>query len=382
MRSRLRERTRRRRRGSTVARKIPDTVYTARIHAFNARMARLTEVPAALRHTGVFSFIKRLIKEIVGDDVLTSAAAMAYSWIFAIFPFAIFLLAIVPLIPGLSHERVMAEVSKIAYDSLPKGSADTVYLHMEQLLKKPSAKILSLGLIVTLWAASGGMVATMTALDRCYDINKPRAFYKQRGIALLMTICTGLLILFVALLVPVSSQIIEWIRVQTEFGNVVDGVTGLLINIGRYGLGLVLLTAAVSLVYQFGPTVRRRWTFITPGAVVAVLGVVIISLGLRWYMNTLGQSSYENTYGAIGGVVVLLLAFFLYATAFLIGAEVNSEIDFIVVGMRSPTDEDIDNGKPLSKGDRDALRFRRSLERHRGERIAKEFGRKHEHERS
>jgi membrane protein len=321
-------------------------------------MARISEVAGVLRTVGKWPFVKRVWHEIDDDGVFNIAAAVAFYWLLALFPFLIFLLTLTPLLPPEAQQNTRETVSEYVYANLPQRSADTVMQTINEVLTQPRGGLLSIGLLTTLWAASNGMNATMTALDTCYDVVRRRNFLVQRGVAILMTAAFVLMSLLVVLLIPVTSIVLTYVGSQVpEFAG---GTYRLLIDLARYTLGLFVLILLVSTIYQFGASVRRRWVLITPGAVFTVIVIAALSAGFRYYITNLGgESSYTKTYGALGGVAIMLLLFYLYAVVFLIGAEINSEIDFAVLGVRDAQGEMLTDPLPdLHITDRRAAELR------------------------
>lgn len=302
-----------------------------------AEMARLREVPLVLKRVGAWTFSKRVFHEIFDDRVFNLAASVAFYWLLAIFPFLIFVLTLSPLLPTSTQEALFNQIIEWAYASLAPSSAEAVLENIQTVLLQPRGGLLSMGLLTTVWAASAGMNATMNALDICYDVSRPRNFFYQRSMAIVLTLGVVIAGLCVVILVPLGSIVIG---VLTRY--MPDWATRpqqLLIDIARYTVGLFLLTFIVSAIYQFGTSVRRRWTLLTPGALVAVVTMSLLAVAFRAYIAEVGQASYDKTYGTLGGVMIMLLLFFLYGVVFLIGAEINSEIDFVVLGLGQKHDE-------------------------------------------
>jgi YihY family inner membrane protein len=131
------------------------------------------------------------------------------------------------------------------------------------------------------------------------------------------------------LLVPVGTLIIKWILSQTTIFKPLLW----LVNIVRYGLAFLLLIAVLSLIYHFGPSIRTRFHVLTPGAVFSILAWLLLAIAFRAYVNKFGK--YDQMYGTVGGVAILLLFFYIDALVLLVGAEINSEIDFVTVGIPS-----------------------------------------------
>jgi membrane protein len=309
-------------------------------------MARLREVIPVLRTVGPWTFLKRVVREVMDDDVFSMAASVAYYWLFALFPLLIFLISLLPLLPVQLRDHVTKGLKDNIGQYVQAKEASAVILsNVDTVLNKPQAGLMSIGMLLTLWAASNGISQTMASLDRCYDIAKTRGFIAHRGVSILITIGFVLSIILVFLLIPVSGVMLNLLTStipQDKMPGWLQGGARIAIDVARYTIGLTLVMLIISSVYQFGVTVRRRWTLITPGAVVCVLFVVLTGWAFGEYLNRVGQASYTATYGAVGGVVILLLLFYMYAVAFLIGAEINSEIDFAMAGLSSDDPDDVD----------------------------------------
>ena len=287
-------------------------------------MARIRDIPRAVRKVGFFRLIRRIYQQTVEDNCFALAASMAYSWLFALFPFFIFLLSLIPYIP-LAHGAQAEELIDQFLVQLPPDASAMVQSNLTDLKNNPRTGLLSLGIIVTLWVASGGMAMTMNALSRCYDVD-PRPIYKTRPLAMLLTIGFVLLILTVVLLLPVASGVRAWVQAHPEYLAYIGGQWPLvLLDTARWALALVFMFGALALTYHFGPNIRQTFHLITPGAVFVVVAWLGVGRGFRWYVESFGN--YNATYGAVGGVMVLLFVFYLDALVLLIGAEINSELD-------------------------------------------------------
>jgi membrane protein len=343
-------------------------------------MARLRDVPSVLRQCGPWSFLKRLNKEIGEDNLMTWASALAYSWLFAIFPFFVFLLTLIPLLKVEWRVEAKKQI-EFAVNQLPDDARETVRSYIEpkldQVLFQQKSGIRLIGLLVTVWAASGGMAATMAALDKCYDVPETRPIWVHRPIAVGLTVLVGSLILVVIVLLPIGTIVTNKLTQGTErllrmtpasrpatrevaatrpadFSATAPAATQqassrpallagpvvkpaefqlwlVIWQVARYGLALMLMLGIVAVIYHFGPNVRQRWKFITPGSVFTVGVWLALGVAFRVYVDKFGK--YGETYGAVGGVIILLFFFYLDALVLLVGAEINSEVDCIAREM-------------------------------------------------
>jgi membrane protein len=313
-------------------------------------MARLRDFYPVVQRVGFFGFLKRVWQQCHEDGIFTWGSAMAYAWLFAIFPFFLILLSLVPYIPNEGKEWLKSHAQPVLEKSLPRDAYQTVwegYLkdRMGPLLDERPKAFLSFGLVLTIWAASGGMAVTINALDKCYDLDKSRPYVRVRLLAIFVTLIVASLLLVVIIALPVASTVRSYI--QNYLSNLDHPIQipywGLIVfDIARFAIALVCMCLALSVMYHLGPFVKHRYRFLTPGSVFCV--IVWLSLGalFRLYVNTFGR--YQQMYGPVGGVVILLLFFYLDAVVLLIGAEINSEIDFVAFGVQ-PGCQDF-RGKP------------------------------------
>ncbi len=284
-------------------------------------MARLSDLGIAIHTLGFRRFVLQLWAEIVKDKLTTQAAAVAYAWLFAVFPFLLFLLTLFAYIPERQKVDATQYVSTVLHRVMAHEAAKTMDSNLTEVLNEPRSGLLSVGLVVTLWIASGGMAMTMTALDAAFDAPKPRPFYTQRPIAMLLTIVVTALVMVVFLLLPVGSAIERWLAATARVPSQVLWA----LTFTRYILAILLMFANLCLLYTFGTRVRHKFAFFSPGAIFTVIVWIVLGEGFRLYVDKFGR--YQKTYGAVGGVTIILLFFYLDALVMLIGAEINSQVD-------------------------------------------------------
>src|SRR5687767_11930170 len=146
-------------------------------------MAALRELPIVVRRVGLVRFVRKIWFEVSDDNMFTWASALAYSWLFAVFPFLLVLLALIPTLPTQWRIETKNQID-FAVAQLPRDARITVKQYVDPkinalLFEKPVALtgIWSFGLLITLFAASGGVAMTMSAMDRAYDVQRARPFY-------------------------------------------------------------------------------------------------------------------------------------------------------------------------------------------------------------
>jgi len=293
-------------------------------------MARLRNAITAFRIVGPWKFCKRVWQQLNEDDLLTLASAMAYSWLFAIFPFLIVLMSVVARLPRSFRSSSRDFINEFVRYALPKSAGKLVMSNIDVVINQPTYKgLLSLSIAIALISASSGFGATMSALDRCYDIppEKQQSFWRRRLIALIMTAISSALILAVAILVPLGGVLIHMMVVH----HVITQGEAHALAILRYVVALALLILIVDMIYAFGPSYRLRFRIFTPGTMFSILIWVLMGFGFAVYLAHF--NSYNREYGALAGVAILMLLFYIDSVVLLVGAEIDSEID-IVLGKK------------------------------------------------
>jgi membrane protein len=185
-----------------------------------------------------------------------------------------------------------------------------------------------------LWAASSGMSMTMQAMDRCWGATQCRPYYRQRALAIFLTIIEVALILSVLVLIPMGTIATHW---ATEHVQQVSSFFGMNFIVShkiiafaawqvvRFVVALALMLSATALIYHFGPSVDRPFHWVTPGAIFTIAVWLILGEIFRFYVNHFGKG--YQMYGALAGVAILLLFFYIDAVVLLLGAEINNEIE-------------------------------------------------------
>ena len=279
---------------------------------------REAERPSQIPPRGWFSILRRVMAEVKEDNVTLLAAGVAFYAMLAIFPAIIAVVTVYGLVAD--PNQVEAQVSEFA-KSLPAG-ADQLLTEQLQNVVSAGRQSLSIGLAVSLaavlWTASGGVQGLVKGLNIVYDENETRGFLKLRGLSLLLTLGAILVAVIALTLIAVFPAVID---------NLGLGRAGeLAASITRWVVLALLVLVALAVVYRFAPDrANPRWRWVSWGAVVALVLWLLGSIGFSWYVDNFGK--YNQTYGALAAVIILLLWLFLSAFAVLLGAELDAEIE-------------------------------------------------------
>ena len=286
-----------------------------------------------------FRALKATVQEFQRDDALGLAAQLAYYLILALFPF---ILVLVSLMGTFGSQELASEVLGYFRQLVPEEAYKIIETFTANIIsgdaKAPG--LLSFGILFTIWAASGAFAALINALNRAYDVQETRPFWKVRGIAILMTLGLSVLILAGVLLLVLGPQIGATIANLLGLEDTFLLVWGIV----RWPVALFFMVFTVALLYYLAPDVNQPFRWITPGGLIGVLLWVLASVAFSFYVSNFG--SYNRTYGSIGAVIVLLLYLYISSLTILFGATINATL----VRMKEEiSGEQILNAKPANE---------------------------------
>lgn len=278
--------------------------------------------PWKLGGLSVRALARRVWREMREDEVTERAAALSYYFLFALFPALLFLTALLSFLPveGL-QERLMAYTREV----LPPDAASTVERTMTEVLGARRTGLVSIGLLVTLWASSNGMVSLMNTMNVVFDVTERRPLWKRRLLAIVLTLTFAVFIVAALVLMvfgpPIGAMVAGWLGLGDVFKRV-----WAVVNIP---IVIACALIGIQLVYYLAPAGARRWRWVTPGATFALLAWLVMSYGLRLYVGRF--ANYSATYGSIGGVILLMLWLYLSSVVFLVGAEIDVEVKAVAL---------------------------------------------------
>ncbi len=282
-----------------------------------------------LDDTNPVELIKRSVREFSKDDMTTYAAALSYHALFALFPFIIFMIALLGFLQVPQFFDWILEQAETAFPADAYGRLEEV---VDQVQNQSSGGLLSFGIVTAIWAASSGIRSLMNALNVAFDVEETRPAWKRYLLSIVYTIGIAALLLASAALMLLGPQAIEAIADQVGLGSVFVTLWTWL----RWPVLAVLLALAAALIYYAAPNVEQPFKLITPGAAFAVILWVSASIGFSIYVSIFGN--YSATYGSLGGVIVLLFFFFISSAVLLLGAEINAELHRNELGEPTPAD--------------------------------------------
>jgi membrane protein len=269
---------------------------------------------------------RRVVSETWNDDVFGRAAQLAYFWLFSLFPFLLIVIVILGYLAQGTHMRdsLLQFVSR----AVPQASFGMLRQTLDEVTSHAGAGKLAFGIVTTVWAASSGMSAVIGALNKAYEVREGRAWWKSRLIAVALTVALAIFIVVALATLFYGSRLSMRAGLYAGFSSQFAGAWAVL----QWPLAAALVMFAFLLVYRFAPNLKdQKIWWLLPGAAVAVLLWIGLSLGLRLYLEYF--DSYTTVYGGLGAVLILLLWIYLSSAALLIGGELNSEIENAAAGQ-------------------------------------------------
>lgn len=267
-------------------------------------------------------FFRDFMHEFKEDDLPGLAAELAFKFFLSLFPLILVLVTLGAYISEWAGvDDPSQEIIDAIGDRLPADASSVLEDQIDDVISGKNVGLLSIGLVGALWAASGGAQTLMKAINRVYDLPETRKFPLKTSIALGLVVFGGL-----GLLVAVSVMI----TTQALAGSMA-GAIGLgeefawTIQVARLPLIVFFVSFAIQLVYWIAPNRWRRPRFWTAGSIFFALAWAAFTVGFAFYVSNFG--SYNATYGAIAGVVIMLLWFQVSSLLILVGAEINAVLE-------------------------------------------------------
>jgi membrane protein len=246
------------------------------------------------------------------------AAQLAYYFFFSLFPALLFLIAVASYFPVASLiDEIVGSLGQFA----PPEFLSVITDQIRKISNDQQGGLLTLGILAALWSSSTAMTAIIDTLNRAYAVEDGRSWWKVRLIAVGLTMGVAIFVLVSFALIIIGPQIAEPIARAAGLGSVVEWTWRIL----EWPIACALASAGIALVYYFAPDVEQEWTWLAPGTIFATVLWLGASLGFRFYV--INVTHYTETYGALGGAMVLLLWFYLSGFVLLLGAVMNAKIE-------------------------------------------------------
>lgn len=275
----------------------------------------------------IYDVLAFLRKELQRVDLFMRANAIAYSFFLSLFPSIMALFTLIPLLKryflkylpaGEDFETYLqAEIQKI----MPGVAGDRLFNFIEDITSNPRVGLLSIGFVMAIFFASNGMLMLMRGFDKSYAITyKQRNAIYKRLIAIGLTFQLGFLIIISVVLIIIGNYLIN---LFTDLVGL-DQFSKIILNVLRWIIVISLFYISIATIYRFGAATKRKFKIFTPGATFATIGCITASVAFSAYVNNF--NTYNELYGSIGTIIVIMLWLQLNGLVLLIGYELNASI--------------------------------------------------------
>ncbi|WP_152051151.1 YihY/virulence factor BrkB family protein [Tautonia marina] len=266
--------------------------------------------------------------QISKNSLMSRAAAIAFYAMLALVPFlALILTLTVKALPNLSESRfaqgqdlgtqAVSEFERTLEQSFPAEAVGLIEGQIQQIQEQGRVDLLSFGLLVTIWLASALFLEIMAALNAVHGVSESRPIWKLRLQAIALTLVQA------TILIAALVSIVAWPQIIQAIG--LGSGPAFLVSAVRWLLIVLMLLCSFAMAFYFGPDADTRWEWITPGSLFGTVVFVIATIGFRVYVQNF--ANYNETYGTLGGVMVLMFWFWISALVLLVSAQVNRVIE-------------------------------------------------------
>ncbi len=267
----------------------------------------------------IYNVISFIYRECIKDDIITRANSIAFSLFLSLFPALIFLFTILPLIPA--TQDLLPMIDDSLKNFLPEEAHKYLFGIIYDILSIKRQGLLSLGFILALYFGSGGMKTLMRGFDKSYDTTfKQRSWLKFELVAITLTSFLALILIISVVLIVLGKQVIGGTSSFLELGQ----FGGTIIKLSRWVFVAIFFYFIISVIYKYGPSMKKRTSIFNPGAYLATLSMILVSVLFSYFVNNFGR--YNELYGSIGALIVLMVWLQINAIILLIGFELNTSI--------------------------------------------------------
>ncbi len=260
---------------------------------------------------------KRVVNESLDDNILDYSAALAYYFLFSLFPLILFLAS---LLSQFHQQSLLQRFLWALQHELPSQAGQLVISQLQQVLKARHLGLLSFGTILLLYSASQGFSGLINGLNAAYEVVETRSYLHRVGLALLLTCTAGVFIVLALVGLLAEQTVVAAFARPLHLSYAIVYVWPVL----RWAWIICFLVLAIVLLFRAAPNVHTERCGILPGAVTALVLWLLTSIALGAYIDHV--SNYSAIYGSLGAVIGLMMWFYVLALSLLLGAEVHSEI--------------------------------------------------------
>ena len=249
--------------------------------------------------------------------ITTRASSLAFNFFLAFFPSIIVLFTLIPYIPIVDLQETLMELITTI---LPPHTNEIAFSTIYDIINNPRSGLLSIGFILTIFFATNGVNSLIEAFNSSYHINESRSIVKQRLLSLGITFLLSCILMITILLIMFSKTVVNYL-ITAE---IIENKSIEYILFGKWMVIIIMLFVGISIIYHFGPTIKKKFKLFTPGSIISTCLIIVTSSFFNYYISNFAE--YNKVYGSIGTLIIILLWMYINSIILLIGFELNASI--------------------------------------------------------
>jgi membrane protein len=301
--------------------KLERILFTKTPLAFFVQRSKHWYLPG-FEGVSLFDVVKFFRLQIKTVGLTERASAVAYNFIMAIPPSLLFIFTLIPHLPFIKKSDVQKQVFQLIKDGVTNEtySKDLIAFINKTFFTKPVFGLLSFGLLLALFFASNAMMGIMRSFNKNYVGFQKRKGLHTRWVAIRLTTLLFGLVMGCLILLVTQNAALKWFGIKNAGWREAIGYL-------RWIFIIALVFYSIAFIYKYAPAVQKRWKLVSPGSIVATFLCILASLGFSFFVNNFGK--YNELYGSIGTIMVLMALIFINSLVLLIGFELNVSIKSI-----------------------------------------------------
>ena len=249
--------------------------------------------------------------------ITTRASSLAFNFFLAFFSSIIFLFTLIPYIPIVDIQETLMELITTI---LPPHTNEIAFSTIYDIINNPRSGLLSIGFVLTIFFATNGVNSLIEAFNSSYHINESRSIIQQRLLSLGITFLLSCILMITILLIMFSKTVVNYLII-TE---IIENKSIEYILFGKWMVIIIMLFVGISIIYHFGPTIKKKFKLFTPGSIISTCLIIVTSSFFNYYISNFAE--YNKVYGSIGTLIIILLWMYINSIILLIGFELNASI--------------------------------------------------------
>jgi membrane protein len=282
---------------------------------FIINKSKRTSLPG-FRGIPIYDVINFFIGQVQTIGMTERASSIAFNFVMAIPPAIIFIFTLIPLLP--ITDQFQEQLFDLIREVIPGEKEKPVLVNfLKDFINNPRNGLLSLGFVLSMFFSSNAMMGIMRSFDKNYIGFRKRKGFQKRVVALKITMFLFIIVFVSVLLLTGREFVLEYLGIKNETARTI------ILN-ARWLIIILLFFACISFIYRHAPAVHKKWRLINPGSILATFLMLLMTLLFSWWVGQFGQ--YNQLYGSIGTVLILMALIFLNSLVLLIGFELNVSI--------------------------------------------------------